>query len=208
MRRLLLLLLVLMAVMNAHAADTLSVADRSYERAIAWQHLWHRYTDPVALHHRQYRNSLSSFAAQYEGRTETETLYDERGRGESIARLRAKTYLLPSAREHLWGYADYANGRVKEVKWRSTSDYDRLYPYIMADAKGGDLSLERYTFGGGYSHQLSRLRLSGEMYYRSQQEYRAVDPRPRSIVSDLRLSTGLSLPVAACEVGLSLGYGL
>ena len=94
MRRLLFLLLVLMAVMNAHAADTLSVADRSYERAIAWQQVWLRYTDQVALHHRQYRNSLSSFAAQYEGRSETETLYDERGRGESIARLRAKTYLL------------------------------------------------------------------------------------------------------------------
>ncbi len=133
MRRHLLLLLVLTVGMNAHAADTLSVADRSYERAIAWQHLWLRYTDQVALHHRQYRNSLSSFAARYEGRTETETLCDERGRGESIVRLRAKTYLLPSTREHLWGYADYANGRVKEVKWRSTSDYDRLYPYIMAD---------------------------------------------------------------------------
>ena len=46
MRRLLFLLLVLMAVMNAHAADTLSVADRSYERAIAWQHLW-----PVSYTH-------------------------------------------------------------------------------------------------------------------------------------------------------------
>ena len=208
MRRHLLLLIVLAVVMNAHAADTLSVAARSYECAIAWQQLWLRYTDQVALHHRQYRNPLSSFAARYEGRNETEPLYDEQGRGESIARLQAKTYLLPSTKEHLWGYADYANGCAKEVKWRSTSDYDRLYPYIMADEKGGDLLLERYAFGGGYSHQLSLLRLSGELYYRSQQEYRAVDPRPRSIVSDLRLSTGLSLPVAAYEVGLSLDYGL
>ena len=38
-RHLLLLLLVLAVVMNAHAADTLSVAARSYECAIAWQQL-------------------------------------------------------------------------------------------------------------------------------------------------------------------------
>lgn len=203
------LCLLLLPVASAAASDTLTLTDNAYERASALLTIRDAYADNTAMHHLLYRSSLSSFGARYEWRHETETLLDEMGRGEGITHLHADTYLRPSPGEHLWGYADYANGKKKGVERNSTSDYLRLYPYIIAGEEGGDLSHERYTFGGGYSHLIGEaLRGAAEISYRSQQEYRTVDPRPRNVVSDLHLSVGLSYPVAMYTLGLSAEYGI
>ena len=65
----------------------------------------------------------------------------------------------------------------------------------MADTAGGDLNTESYTFCGGYSRIYKHFSwgLSGD--YRAMIEYRKTDPRPRNIVSDLKLSGGAAWQV-------------
>lgn len=42
-------------------------------------------------------------------------------------------------------------GKQYQVSWNSSSDYDLLNPYILADTLGGDTHCERYGFQGGYA---------------------------------------------------------
>lgn len=211
MRRLLIapLLLLTLLPLRAEVADSLMLSESAYERVTLSRLPQVSLADGVSVHHLRYRTSLSSLSLSYDWRGADRPIYDEEGCGLSIGRLRAETYLLPSEQEHLWGFADYARGVKKGVRWCSTSDYDRLYPFVVADEEGGDMSHESYAFGGGYSRSLyERLRLSGEMTYRSQQEYRTIDPRPRNIVSDLHAAAGAAYEIGAYDLGLSLGYGI
>lgn len=37
---------------------------------------------------------------------------------------------------------------MKNLKWNETTDWELLYPYLLADLVGGDLSKEIYSFTG------------------------------------------------------------
>lgn len=205
--RLTILLLALLPLVSLQAEqpDSLPLSRRAYERATLSRLPYIDRADGVAVSHLRYRSSLSTLGIKYYRREENRALISELGQGASIATLGAKTYLHPSDRETIWGDARYARGVRKGVRWCSTSDYDRLYPYVVADEEGGDMTHESYAFGGGYSRRLlPLLRLAGEVTYRSQQEYRTIDPRPRSIVSDLRVAGGVAYRIGAYDLGLSL----
>ena len=86
-------------------------------------------------------------------------------------------------------------GNRRNVRWNSTADYLLLYPYIVADSVGGDLTTEEYAFGGGYARRIGRFDIALRGDYRAAQEYRQVDPRPHNVVSDftVRLGAGMEL---------------
>lgn len=209
--RLTILLLALLSVgsLQAEQSDSLSLSSRAYERATLSRLPYIEMADGVAVSHLRYRSSLSSFGMRYHWRGEQQALVPEVGQGASLATLRAETHLRPSDRETIWGDARYARGTKRAIRWASTSDYDRLYPYVVADEEGGPMTHESYAFGGGYSRQLLRqLRLSGQLTYRSEQESRTVDPRPRNIISDLLFSGGITHPLGSYHLGLTLSGGI
>lgn len=191
--------------MVAQERDTLPLLPRTLEHAVVDATMLRYYHDNVALHHLLYSSSLSTFGTEYHWRHEKRAFLEQIGSGESLAHIYATTYLKPSRSRHLWGSATYSTGLVKGVRFNSTSDFARLYPYTVADAEGGNLSHERYAFGGGYSGAWRQWRVAGEVQYLSQQEYRRMDPRPRNIVSCLTMNMGVAHPLGSHIVGLSLG---
>lgn len=211
MKRVLLLLiwlLPLVATANTADRDSLTLSERLLQRYASKPLLERIYTENVALHHLSHTTSLSSFGVQNDWRSESQALFPEVGQGQSLYQAFATAYLQQSAKDHLWGYARYTNGVKQKVSWNSTSDIQLLYPYIVSDEIGGDLKHERYSFSGGYSGLLNALRLSGELSYAAQQEYRNKDPRPRNITSHLQVTVGSTYPLGDQVVGATLSYGI
>lgn len=92
------------------------------------------------------------------------------------------------------------------MKWNSTADFLLLYPYVMADTLGGDLTFERYAFKAGWASVWKKMKIGAEARFRAEHEYRTTDPRPRNIVTDLTLRFGASAPLLAShELGLTGG---
>lgn len=117
------------------------------------------------------------------------------GDGSSLASVVAKSRVWLSDSTVVWGSASYTTGKRMHVKWNSTADYALLYPYVMGDSLGGNLSVERYTFSGGWTHRFGKWSLGAQMRFRAGHEYRTVDPRPRSIVTNLTVLVGAGLDV-------------
>lgn len=96
----------------------------------------------------------------------------------------------------VWGNASYENGRRYDVAWNETSDFLLLYPYVMADAKGGDTKYEEYRLDGGYSTSHGKAHYGIEAGYRALSEYRDRDPRPNNTVADLFARLGFGYAMA------------
>jgi hypothetical protein len=128
----------------------------------------------------------------------------QKGTGNFLVDVEARSFVRLSAKSAVWGRASYMTGKNRDIKWNSVADYDILEPDILGDTVGGDTRREQYVFEGGYSTRLKRWHLGGEMLFRAEQEYRKVDPRMRSIVSDLSLRAGGAIDVSRHMIGLSV----
>lgn len=114
----------------------------------------------------------------------------QKGTGHFLSEAKAETFLRLSNHSSAWGAASYMTGKQYQVSWNSSSDYDLLNPYILADTLGGDTHCERYGFQGGYAVSKGKFQLGIEAIFRAEHEYRNVDPRMRGIVTDLTLRLG------------------
>lgn len=91
----------------------------------------------------------------------------------------------------LWGIARYGNARMSHVAYSETTDFDLLYPYVMADTIGGGTSRkENYDFMGGFACRKNLYTVGLQGRYTAQLEYRTVDPRPKNLSGYLRLNVG------------------
>ncbi len=93
----------------------------------------------------------------------------------------------------VWGKAGYRGGVTRHVKWNETSDFLLLYPYVMGDEKGGDLTHEQYDLWGGYSCVKGKMHWGATMGYRAVSEFRERDPRPANTVAHLRASVAVGV---------------
>lgn len=148
---------------------------------------------------------LSQLAVRLDLRREDEALLQPLGDGVLEGSFRADSHLPLDPRTVLWADVRYVRGRSSRVRWNSTADYLLLYPHVVADSLGGDLSTEEYAFGGGWAHRFGRLDLGIRADYRARQEFRQVDPRPHNVVSDFSLSlgAGMELPQYVLAVDLA-----
>lgn len=130
-----------------------------------------------------YRNENSPIIMQY-------------GKGDRSANFQVNSYIRLNPQSTVWGNAGYSFGNQKDIYMNSVADFELLYPYIMADTIGGDLTTETYTFRGGYAHNNNCFSWGVTGHYRASIEYRNVDPRPRNVVSDLKLSCGAAYKIS------------
>lgn len=114
------------------------------------------------------------------------------GEGESIWNVGARTFMKQSPRSALWGEASYSSGKQRGVVWNESADYDLIYPYVVADSIGGDLSTESYFLSGGYGGSSDRVAWGAGISYRAAVEYRNVDPRPRNVTGHLNISAAVA----------------
>ncbi|MBQ7420147.1 MAG: hypothetical protein IJV17_05330 [Prevotella sp.] len=156
--------------------------------------IWHKISSESwrnpALHGKAYQHAHSQLRVGVDNSKQSEAFVLQKGAGKTYYDIEAETFLRLSKRTSVWGNASYMTGKNRDIFWNSVSDYDLLEPYILADTLGGDTERERYVFEGGYATQRGSFLLGGELLFRADHEYRTVDPRMRSVVTDLRLRGG------------------
>lgn len=133
--------------------------------------------------------SISDIAARFALRDDSEPVDVQRGDREETWSFDARTYMKHRA-STLWGRAFYDNGHVNHVVWNETSDLDVVAPYVLADAVGGRMNVERYSFMGGYASHNERWAWGGQLGYTAGLYYRDVDPRPRNVTASLTATAG------------------
>lgn len=157
-----------------------------------------------ALHGPGYQTSFSQLALGLDVQHQSQAFVPEKGSGYILPYLKVNTFHPLSQRSTVWGEASYMTGRVHDIRWNSTSDYDLLQPYVLADTLGGDTRRERYSVAGGYATDINTWLLGAEMLVRAEQEYRSHDPRMRGIVTDLTLRLGVGRDVKRYRLGAAV----
>ena len=183
------LLLLFESALTAGATqpDTLSFRSLSLTdelRQVEWQN--------PALYGAAYMQSFTELKTQMTYRKMSRAFLQQQGNGVFHPQVEVTTFINTGKAWSTWGGASYLNGRNRSILWNSISDYQRLRPYVLADTLGGDTHIERYFFYGGYAQKIGKWRLGTDVHYRALQEYRDIDPRMRSIVSDLNINLGAS----------------
>ncbi|WP_432709841.1 DUF6850 family outer membrane beta-barrel protein [Pedobacter sp.] len=148
------------------------------------------YSNP-ALRPYQRNLGFSLLSATYAD--ENQDLYlQQKGSGEKGYSINSETYIKQRPDLTLWGKAYYKNNKIKAVKFNESSDFDMIYPYVMADTVGGDMNSETYFFEGGLAKKAGAYILGLDAGYRGVQAFRDVDPRPLNISSEINLNLSIS----------------
>lgn len=188
---------------SGQPADSVSALS---EHLSLWGQVLQGTSDNPALMQRRYTTSLSDIALRLSQAGSSEAAIYQLGDGHTLMGLEATSYLRLSERSTVWGEASYRTGTRRHILWNSTADYALLYPYVMADTLGGNLTSERYTFGGGWAGRIGqRFTIGAQMRFRAEHEYRTYDPRPRSIVTDLTVGLGATAAWRRYTVGANVG---
>ncbi|MFB5945461.1 DUF6850 family outer membrane beta-barrel protein [Albibacterium profundi] len=137
------------------------------------------------------KNSFTQIGASY-FYSDQDLFIKQKGSGQQGFRVDAQSYLKNSPSTTLWGNAYYSNKNVKQVNYNESNDFDLVYPYVMADTVGGELSSESYFFSGGLSKQLGAFEYGLQISFRGVQAYRDRDPRPKNISSDIKATLSIA----------------
>ncbi len=150
------------------------------------------YANPAARHN-VYNCSQTSIAVSYKHRSEDNAIIAQMGNGDQMGVVNIES-VSNRSNSALWGKARFAMGRRTNVGYCETSDFLLLFPYVMGDTVGGDLTSQTYLFGAGLMHAVgeSPIALGIDANYRACLEYRQVDPRPRNTISELKVCFGAS----------------
>lgn len=187
--------------------DSLSVLERKGQSTEAFALFVKNYTEDPGVRYRRSRSSLSDIALSFDNDSKIDQVSPAYGKGHSLGRIQVNSFLHTSSSTLTWGGASYTRGVIRSVRWNSSSDYNRIYPYFQADDVGGDISHEKYDFFGGVGKNVFNSQVGIELNYRAQHEYRAKDPRPRNIVADFGLRGGISRQLFSSYV-IGVGVGV
>lgn len=173
------------------SADTAGVCSRFIYASEAWTGAPSlSYSNPALMPWRSLC-SAGAVSAGYLYRHDSHAAVAGMGSSYAAGFFDARAYIRSGA-SVLWGKAAYRNGKRRNVQWNEGADYEKVYPYIMADEIGGDLNLEVYSFGGGYAHRRKAWAYGGTLAYDAGLYYRDVDPRPRVVTGNLVVTAGVA----------------
>lgn len=131
---------------------------------------------------------------------------EQHGDGHTDFFLNAEAYKRLDNAGVAWGSAGFTTSKIRNVRWTDCIDYDLIAPYTLGDDKGGDLRTQRYEFGGGYAAASGTWTLGAHLSYRAEIAYRDVDPRIRTVVSELKVHLGATHPVGGLYIaGITAG---
>lgn len=186
---------------QAQVQDTIAVAEHLHE----WMNVMAESRSNPAFMQTAYSTSNTRMRLRISSRSSDKALQLETGDGHTLGEAIVESYLRLDNRNTVWGGASYQMGRKCNIRFNSTSDYELLYPYVMADTLGGNMENERYAFNGGYAIRLNRWTIGAVIDFRAEHEYRTIDPRPRGIVTDLTLRLGASYEWRNYRLGAGIG---
>ena len=129
--------------------------------------------------------TYSEIKAVYDFRREGDALLPQEGNGLDQGSVKVSSLIRLRNHSAVRAGAEYSRGVKRNVLWNSTSDFELLYPDVMVDTIGGNHQKEQYSFYGAWSKLMGKAHMGIYGGYRALHEYRQIDPRPRSITSDL-----------------------
>lgn len=185
----------------AQVQDTTATAEHKNR----WKNVLGDFRNNPAFMHDAYSTSITQIGIGISYKKANRPFQAEKGNGHTLGNATVKSYLQLNPNNTVWGGASYQIGRKRNIRFNSTSDYDLLYPYVMADTIGGNMENERYAFNGGYAVKMKCWTFGAEMKFRAEHEYRTIDPRPRSIATDLTLRIGLAHSLRHYRIGAGIG---
>lgn len=203
-RRLLCLLLAVIwvsIVARGQEKDSLAVVEHLHE----WSQVMALSRRNPAFMQTAYHSSITQAGAHFSYRNANKAFQAQNGDGHTLLSAYVTSYLRLDERNTVWGGAAYQTGRKRHIHFNSTSDYDLLYPYVMADTVGGNMENERYSFNGGYAVRINRWSLGALIDFRAEHEYRTIDPRPRGIATDLTIRMGANYEWKDYLMGVGVG---
>lgn len=198
------LLLLLSAVLTTAKASDLDTVSYAEHHSL-WKMVLTENLQNPAFMQDAYRTSLSEFSIYMDYDHQDKALIHQDGSGYLLGGITAGTYLKMNDRTTVWGSASYRTGTKRHIWYNSTSDYDLLYPYVMGDTLGGNLKNEQYTFSGGCATSFGNFTIGETLDFRAEHEYRAEDPRPRGIVTDVNMAVGLGYRFLNYDIGAGVG---
>lgn len=173
--------------------------------SVMWQMAEPAFENPVVKQWMLPR-SHSHIGPEYRRLRSSQPVDLQEGTGEDYWGICADAYLKYKT-STLWGEASYRNGHQRDVTWNETSDKNLVYPYLTADSVGGDMSMERYRFAGGYADSNGTWAWGGSISYEAGLYYRNVDPRPRNVTGAIDVAAGVGRRIAGSYFGsVSLNY--
>ncbi|MCM1377439.1 MAG: hypothetical protein NC097_06565 [Clostridium sp.] len=182
---------ILMAQRRDSVPTGVTIADRWILHSGLWTQKMPEIYDNPAFTPMRHGYSLGEVRASFYRDHQSRAVNPQEGCGEGMASLEAEAYI-HSGNSTLTGRAGYTNGTVFDLQWNESGDYNRVYPYVIADAVGGNIHRETYSFTGGYSHFKGRLSWGLDGGYDANLSYRKVDPRPKTIAGTLHIRGGIA----------------
>lgn len=152
-------------------------------------------TRHAALTYYQYTHDKAEMGLIYTYERSPQAVIQQHGRGINQMQFEADAFHVLSKNSRLWGDVSYTNACTWDVQGSETSDYDLVYPYVVADQVGGDMKSETYVFNSGYAWHHKKWTIGGTLGYRALLAYRDIDPRPKNTIGHLKatISTAYSV---------------
>ncbi len=204
MKRVIISLLALGFAACAYCQDSLQLQIFNRLQPIMARTFTPSYTD-VALLHTPWLQS-TTVEAKYDWRNENQAEIQELGNGLSQGRFLANSLKHLGQGRAVEGSVSYLRGVKKNVYMNTSSDWELLQPYVMADTVGGNLQTEQYTFAGRYAGRIGSWEYGFYGSYRALHEYRQTDPRPRNISSDLGVRASAGRSLGSHSISVSVAY--
>lgn len=150
--------------------------------------------------------SISNCTLSFDHTSQAHPTMAQTGSGHTDYLLGVNSYYKLGLKSTVWGEADYTKRLIRDISFNNCLDYEFIAPYCMGDDTGGDISTQRYRFGGGWNGTFGKWMFGIEGKYRAEIGYRSHDPRVRDIVSDLDIAIGVSRRVnSGHRVAINLG---
>lgn len=138
--------------------------------------------------------TFSDFLVRYSNQ-KNELYKLQNGYGKEGIEIEASSYKKITPSKVIWGNVYYANQSHKGVQWNNTLDLDIIAPYVLADSTSNSFKYEAYEFSGGYAKQWNKFTLGLEAHYAAHMGYKKIDPRPKSITSNIDFTLGLGYQI-------------
>ncbi len=175
-------ILLLALVLNGQVVDTLR---QQYVNYMLEQYMWlpDKQWNLANIH--QYKvQKYRQLEIAYDGNNQKNISLFHKGNTMQKASLKYKAFQKIKSNSILSEFS-YQKGLQNQLKWTDVADYEKLYPYIIADSSVGAVFFERYSIGGSFCREINNNRLALGLNYRAEGRYRKQDPRVKNTVSDL-----------------------
>ena len=204
MKRVVISLLALALSVAAYCQDSLQVQIFNRLQPVMSKAYTPAYTDVSILFTPWLQGT--AVEAAYDWRSESRAEVPELGDGLSQGSFKASSLKALGDKRAVEGTVSYLRGVKKNVYWNTTSDWELLQPYVMADTVGGNLQTEQYAFAGRYAGSIGGWKYGFYGSYRALHEYRQTDPRPRNITSDLGVRASAGKGLGSHNLSVSVAY--